>query len=292
MMIVITVSNCPPKLRGDLSKWLIEIDTGVFVGNLTARVRDEVWQRVCSNIKNGSASMAYSTNNEQKLDFRVHNNDWEPVDFDGIKLIKQKAKVDDKHYKDTSKVKINHISRLSQMKNSTKNSIKASISEYVVIDIETTGLNYEDSEIIEIGAVHILDGLVAEQFSTLVKCQHSLPKEIIELTGITPEELNEKGISLKEAMEKFSAFCGTKDLVAYNIKFDMKFLQAACKNTALPLLKNKQIDVMLLAKKKLRIKSYRLVSVAENLGIECVQRHRALEDCLLIHGIYEKLKNN
>lgn len=291
MMIVITVSNCPPKLRGDLSKWLIEIDTGVFVGNLTARVRDEVWQRVCANIKHGSATMAYGTNNEQKLDFRVHNNDWEPVDFDGIKLIKQKTKADDKHYKDTSKAKINHINRLAQMKNSTPKSKKDAVSEYVIVDIETTGLDNSSSEIIEIGAVHILNDLVTDQFSALVKCQQPLPREIIELTGITPEELAEKGVSLKEALEKFVAFCGKKDLVAYNIKFDMQFLQAACKNIGLPLLKNKQIDVMLLAKKKLRLKSYRLIAVVENLGIEGVQAHRALEDCLLVYGIYEKLKD-
>lgn len=290
MMIVITVSNCPPKLRGDLSKWLIEIDTGVFVGNLTARVRDEVWQRVCTNIKHGSATMAYGTNNEQKLDFRVHNNDWEPVDFDGIKLIKQKTKMDDKHYKDTSKAKINHINRLAQMKNGTSKLKKDAVFEYVVIDIETTGL--DNSEIIEIGALHIVNGQIADEFSHLVKCEQPLPQEISKLTGITPDELAENGIDLSTAIAEFTAFCGEKDLVAYNIKFDMKFLQAACKNNGLPLLKNKQIDVMLLAKKKLRLKSYRLIAVAENLGIERVQAHRALEDCFLVHGIYEKLKNN
>ena len=42
-MIVITLTDCPPKVRGDLSKWLLEISTGVYVGNLSARVRDELW---------------------------------------------------------------------------------------------------------------------------------------------------------------------------------------------------------------------------------------------------------
>ena len=49
-MIVITLTDCPPKLRGDLSKWLCEINTGVYVGNLSGRVRDELWERVCSNL--------------------------------------------------------------------------------------------------------------------------------------------------------------------------------------------------------------------------------------------------
>ena len=86
-MVVITLTSCPPKLRGDLTKWLFEIDTGVFVGNLNARVRDGVWKRICENIKNGRATMVFSSNNEQKLDFRIHNADWEPIDYDGIKLV-------------------------------------------------------------------------------------------------------------------------------------------------------------------------------------------------------------
>ena len=47
-MIVIMLSDCPPKVRGDLSKWLCEINTGVFVGNVSSRVREEVWQRTVS----------------------------------------------------------------------------------------------------------------------------------------------------------------------------------------------------------------------------------------------------
>lgn len=55
-MIVIMLSDCPPKVRGDLSKWLCEINTGVFVGNVSSRVREEVWQRICENIKSGQNS--------------------------------------------------------------------------------------------------------------------------------------------------------------------------------------------------------------------------------------------
>ena len=72
-MIVIMLSDCPPKVRGDLSKWLCEINTGVFVGNVSSRVREEVWQRICENIKSGQATMVFSAPGEQKMDFRVHN---------------------------------------------------------------------------------------------------------------------------------------------------------------------------------------------------------------------------
>ena len=52
-MIVLCVTNCPPALRGDLSKWMNEVNTGVYVGKLNAKVRDELWDRVCDHIKNG-----------------------------------------------------------------------------------------------------------------------------------------------------------------------------------------------------------------------------------------------
>ena len=86
-MVVLTLNNCPASLRGDITKWLVEINAGVYVGRVSARVRDLLWERVCDSIKQGSATMVYSTKNEQHMDFRVHNNQWEPIDFDGIKLV-------------------------------------------------------------------------------------------------------------------------------------------------------------------------------------------------------------
>ena len=72
-MIVLTIANCPPKLRGDLSKWLLEINTGVYVGRVSARVREALWQRVCENIRDGQATMVFTANNEQHMDFYVQH---------------------------------------------------------------------------------------------------------------------------------------------------------------------------------------------------------------------------
>lgn len=83
------MTDCPPRLRGDLSKWLCEINTGVYVGHVSSRVRDALWDRVCQNLKNGRATMVYTMNTEQRMDFRVHNTTWVPVDYDGIKLMKR-----------------------------------------------------------------------------------------------------------------------------------------------------------------------------------------------------------
>lgn len=58
-MVVLSVTNCPQQLRGDLTKWFIEIDVGVYVGKISARVREKIWLRVCDNIKTGKAIMVY-----------------------------------------------------------------------------------------------------------------------------------------------------------------------------------------------------------------------------------------
>lgn len=66
-MVVVTVTNCPPGLRGDLSKWLCEINVGVYVGNISTRVRQNLWTRICENLSSGQATMVYPAMNEQDL---------------------------------------------------------------------------------------------------------------------------------------------------------------------------------------------------------------------------------
>lgn len=88
-MTIIVLTDCPPRLRGDLTKWLMEINTGVYVDNLNPRVRDALWERVCDHVKSGRATMVYRANNEQHMQFRVHNTTWGPVDFDGLTLMRR-----------------------------------------------------------------------------------------------------------------------------------------------------------------------------------------------------------
>jgi CRISPR-associated protein Cas2 len=70
-----------------LTKWLLEINAGVFVGRVNHRVREHLWERVVQFAGSGRATMVYGANNEQRLDFKTHGDVWEPVDFDGIKLM-------------------------------------------------------------------------------------------------------------------------------------------------------------------------------------------------------------
>jgi CRISPR-associated protein Cas2 len=90
-MTVIVVAACPVGLRGHLTRWLLEIAPGVFVGKISTRVRDRVWDRVTEMVKTGRAIMVYSADNEQGLAFKVHAHEWVPIDHEGINLILRPA---------------------------------------------------------------------------------------------------------------------------------------------------------------------------------------------------------
>ncbi len=87
-MLVIVVENVPPRLRGRLAVWLIEIRAGVYIGDLSAKVRDMLWRQVEAGIEEGNAIMAWSTNTESGFDFlTLGKNRRLPVEIDGLKLV-------------------------------------------------------------------------------------------------------------------------------------------------------------------------------------------------------------
>lgn len=86
-MVVLVLTACPAGLRGHLTRWLMEIAPGVFVGHVTTRVREQLWERTTTLCKDGKALMVYSARNEQHLEFRAHRHDWSTVDFDGLRLM-------------------------------------------------------------------------------------------------------------------------------------------------------------------------------------------------------------
>lgn len=91
-MIVLVLTACPAGLRGHLTRWLLEVSPGVFVGHVPARVRDLLWERVLELAKDGRAILIHSTKGEQRLTFKVHRHDWQPTDFDGVQLMLRPAK--------------------------------------------------------------------------------------------------------------------------------------------------------------------------------------------------------
>ena len=87
-MLVIVVENAPPRLRGRLAVWLLEIRAGVYVGKTSRRVREMIWGQVEKGIGDGNAVMAWSTNTESGFDFlTLGKNRRIPKEMDGIKLV-------------------------------------------------------------------------------------------------------------------------------------------------------------------------------------------------------------
>ncbi|MEV0760409.1 type I-E CRISPR-associated endoribonuclease Cas2e [Nocardia sp. NPDC050435] len=95
-MVVLVLTVCPVGLRGHLTRWFLEVSPGVFVGVVSARVRDLAWARVVELSKDGRAIMIYKTRSEQRLAFKVHRHEWEPVDVDGVYLMRRRHTGDQK----------------------------------------------------------------------------------------------------------------------------------------------------------------------------------------------------
>ena len=87
-MLVIVTENVPPRLRGRLAIWLLEIRAGVYIGDPSKRVREFIWSQVLEGVEDGNAVIAWSTNTESGYDFQtVGANRRIPVDFDGLRLV-------------------------------------------------------------------------------------------------------------------------------------------------------------------------------------------------------------
>ena len=294
-MIVLHLTDCPPGLRGEVTKWLMEIASGVYVGQVSARVRDKLWHRIQEACRKGRAVLVYSTNNEQRLDFRVHGDTWEPIDFDGIKLMLRPS---------ASRLKKRQIEAATPKEgfsNAAKRRISKSVTKasglrakypksYIVVDVETTGLNADMDEIIEIGAIKVVEQKKVASFQKLILSERPLPSEIMKLTGITNENLAESGRPLKDVMEHFSAFLADTPMVAHNMSFDKAFLDAACVKCGLKIFTNRAVDTLALSRRlKKGLLSYKLEALAEYFGIDAAKAHRSLSDCETTWLLYQKL---
>lgn len=88
-MLVVVTEAVPPRLRGRLTVWLLEIRAGVYVGDMSRRIREMIWQQVEELAEDGNVVMAWATNTESGFDFVTYGeNRRMPVEFDGLRLVK------------------------------------------------------------------------------------------------------------------------------------------------------------------------------------------------------------
>ena len=148
---------------------------------------------------------------------------------------------------------------------------------YVVLDVETTGLNTSTDEIIEIGAVRFENGVEVAEFSELINPGRPLPDKIVEITGITTAMLQGQR-TLKEAMPDFAKFCEGAVLVAHNASFDMAFFKRAFELIGHPF-EFTTMDTLALSRNQYpNFKSHKLGNICKMLNVNLTNAHRAVHD--------------
>jgi CRISPR-associated protein Cas2 len=86
-MMVMTLQNVPPALRGQMTRYLIETANGVYIGQVSARIRDKLWELCEKGLKEGVVFQAWSTNNEQGFAMRMSGGERCVIDWEGINVV-------------------------------------------------------------------------------------------------------------------------------------------------------------------------------------------------------------
>src|SRR5690625_1807944 len=160
--------------------------------------------------------------------------------------------------------------------------------EFIVFDIETTGLSAINDAITEIGAVKIRDGQVVDTFAQLINPERPIPDFIKELTGITDDMVRDKP-TIDQVIPKFSEFIGQGILVAHNASFDVGFIREKMRLNNISL-NNPVLDTLELSRIVFpELKSFRLNNLAKHLGVSLENHHRALDDAMATKDIFIKI---
>lgn len=173
--------------------------------------------------------------------------------------------------------------------------------DFVVFDIETTGLSAQSNEIIEIGAIRFNTNKPVEIFHTYIKPKKKISSRITSINGIT-NEMVENYPTIEEVLPKFIDFIGDNVLIAHNSNFDMAFILNQLYSQGYKKIKNKVIDTLKLSRQKIReydiltdrdkkLDSYKLEKLKYAFGLWEVGSHNAIDDCKVCAFVYMKIKN-
>ena len=159
---------------------------------------------------------------------------------------------------------------------------------YVIFDLETTGISPNYDEVIEISALKVKGGEVVDEFNTLVNPGRKIPFGATKVNGITNAMVAEAP-AFSHVLEEFLDFAEGLVLVGHNIaRFDMKFIWRDAEQYFGEIPQNNYVDTLQVARKHLpKMEHHRLVDLAEHYGISSEGAHRALNDCYMNQKVYE-----
>lgn len=182
---------------------------------------------------------------------------------------------------------------ITEIKNTnTRKSVKDAISDYTVIDLETTDINVRTCEIIEASAVKVRNNEIVDQFSILVKPNGFISGLITSITGIT-NDMVKNSPNIRDVLPEYLAFIGDDIILGHNIAcFDRNIIKHHCERLGLPPFMNDTLDTLSYSKRcDLNVPNHKLTTLTQYFGICHTDAHRALADCIANHECYQKLKN-
>ena len=169
-------------------------------------------------------------------------------------------------------------------------SIIALPENYIMLDLETTGLDPRYDEIIEFAALRVRGNEITDRYQTFVKPENPIPDFIAELTGIT-NDMVAAAPSVGEALPGIMDFIGDDLVIAHNANFDVNFLYDACESCGVSHFSNRFVDTLRIARKLFpEQRHHRLGDLLVPLGVTASDEHRALADCLTPFDCYNVMR--
>lgn len=162
---------------------------------------------------------------------------------------------------------------------------------YVVIDTETTGLDPSKDELIEVAALKICNGEIADSFQSLLRPNQKVSSFVTQLTGITNEMLANAPCA-EELWNDFLEFVGDNIIIGHNVRFDINFIyDCSVKYQGIPF-DNDFVDTLYISRQYIHdIPNHQLSTLADYFHFSAINAHRALADCEVTNQIYLALKN-
>lgn len=164
------------------------------------------------------------------------------------------------------------------------------VDDYVLVDIETTGLSPQRDDIIEIGAIKVKNNEVIDTYNTLINIGRNVPPYITKLTGITTDMIKSDGLETTEVLQSFMEFAGNNIIVGHNVNFDINFIYDKCERYLNKHLTNDFIDTMKIAKRLVETPNYKLGTLADYFQVDYNGAHRGLKDVEITYEVYNKMK--
>ena len=160
----------------------------------------------------------------------------------------------------------------------------------IVLDTETTGLDYTKERMVEFAAVRLENGKIKDEFQTLINPQQHIRKSSIAIHGITQDMVADAPTE-EEAMPKILEFIGDYPIVAHNAIFDYTFLNEASLRTTGKELTNTRIDSQQMFKEVYPdLESHGLEALTKKFNVDLTNHHRAMADTMGLALAYPKLK--